>query len=225
MKNKQLSLKICNLKFSYENNKTILDIPLLEIEKGSKVFIHGPSGHGKSTLLNIISGVLPFKNGEVFVLKNNLKLLSPLKKDQLRGAKIGYIFQIFNLIPYLNIFENITLPCMINKNRSEGLDFKMQAHNLINKLGLEEIIYQSIQELSIGQQQRVAQGRALIGSPELVIADEPTSSLDELNTQYFMELLLSEWEEKKFTLIFVSHDERLKKYFDHIIDLKNINKA
>jgi len=219
------SINISNLKFGYTENKNIIDIEFLKIQKGEKVFIYGPSGHGKSTLLNLISGVLNFKEGEIEILGKSVKNLSVSRKDELRGSKIGYIFQIFNLIPYLNVTENVVLPCLINKSRSSNQDFYMQAEELIKKLNLFEHKDKNPTTLSIGQQQRVAQARALIGNPEIIIADEPTSSLDEKNTIEFMNLLLSEWEKRKFTLIFVSHDERLKKYFDRSLSLPEINKA
>ncbi|MBP9680736.1 MAG: ABC transporter ATP-binding protein [Bacteriovorax sp.] len=219
------SIQISNLKFSYSSQKNILDISSLQISEGEKVFIYGPSGYGKSTLLNIISGVLSYETGTVNVLGRDLNKISKSSRDKLRGSEIGYIFQIFNLIPYLNLKENIILPCLINKERSEHANFHDHADELISKLGLQGHLDRNVTDLSIGQQQRVAQARALIGNPKLLIADEPTSSLDEKNTTEFMNLLMSEWEKRKFTLVFVSHDERLKKYFDRTISLPEINKA
>ena len=218
---KAISLKQCL--FSYKsNNKLVINIDQLDIESGERVFLYGPSGHGKSTLLNLTSGVLKADKGEVNVLGQDLTTLSQSKRDHLRGEKIGYIFQIFNLIPYLTVKENIVLPCMINKKRANE-DFHKQAEELIDSLGLREHINKKVTDLSIGQQQRVAAARALIGNPEMIIADEPTSALDEKNTREFMELLMSVWEKKKFTLIFVSHDERLKSYFSRSISLPEIN--
>lgn len=219
------SIQISNLKFSYSSQKNILDISSLQISEGEKVFIYGPSGYGKSTLLNIISGVLSYETGTVNVLGRDLNKISKSSRDKLRGSEIGYIFQIFNLIPYLNLKENIILPCLINKERSEHAKFHDHADELISKLDLQGHLDRNVTDLSIGQQQRVAQARALIGNPKLLIADEPTSSLDEKNTTEFMNLLMSEWEKRKFTLVFVSHDERLKKYFDRTISLPEINKA
>ena len=195
----------------------------MEILSGEKVFLYGPSGHGKSTLLNILAGVLEVKTGYVEVLGTNLHDISQGARDRLRGENVGYIFQIFNLIPYLNIKENIVLPCLINKKRAEGSDFYAQADELIKTLGLTEYASRNVTDLSIGQQQRVAAARALIGNPKLIIADEPTSSLDEKNTSEFMNLLLSEWEKRKFTLVFVSHDSGLKKYFPRTISLPDIS--
>ena len=221
------TIQINNLEFSYGKKShptpIVLNIKELKIENGEKVFLYGPSGFGKSTLLNILAGVLEVEKGSVEVLGKNLHSISQSARDHLRGEEVGYIFQIFNLIPYLNIKENITLPCLINKKRAEGIDYNLQADELIKILGLTEHAHKNVTDLSIGQQQRVAAARALIGNPKLIIADEPTSSLDEKNTNEFMELLLSEWDKRKFTLVFVSHDTRLKSYFQKSISLPDIN--
>lgn len=218
---KAISLKKCL--FSYnQSHKLVINIDQLDIESGEKVFLYGPSGHGKSTLLNLTAGVLKANSGEVTVLGQDMTKLSQSKRDHLRGEKIGYIFQIFNLIPYLTVKENIVLPCVINKKRANE-DYDKQAEELIDSLGLREHINKKVTDLSIGQQQRVAAARALIGNPEMIIADEPTSALDEKNTREFMELLMNVWEKKKFTLVFVSHDERLKSYFSRSISLPEIN--
>ena len=218
------SILVKDLRFSYNSTPLVLSIDDLEIQTGEKVFMYGPSGHGKSTLLNILAGVLEIKSGKVEVLGKNLHEISQGARDHLRGKNVGYIFQIFNLIPYLNIKENIILPCLINKSRGEGIDFHAQADELIKTLGLADHLFKKVTDLSIGQQQRVAAARALIGNPKLIIADEPTSSLDEKNTGEFMNLLLSEWQKRKFTLVFVSHDTSLKKYFQKTISLPDINK-
>jgi putative ABC transport system ATP-binding protein len=218
------SIQIKDLKFSYKGSTPVLNIDKLVIEAGEKVFLFGPSGHGKSTLLNILAGVLEVESGQVEVLGSNLHDISQSARDHLRGEQVGYIFQIFNLIPYLNIKENIVLPCLINKKRAAGIDFDAQADELIETLGLSAHAQKNVTDLSIGQQQRVAAARALIGNPKMIIADEPTSSLDEKNTSEFMNLLLSEWEKRKFTLIFVSHDTNLSKYFPRTISLPDINK-
>ncbi len=218
---KAISIKNCLFSYNH-SDKLVIKIEQLDIEKGEKIFLYGPSGYGKSTLLNLISGVLKASSGVVSVLGLDLTTLAQSKRDYLRGEKIGYIFQIFNLIPYLTVKENIVLPCLINKKRAiKGYD--KQAEELIDSLGLREYINAKVTDLSIGQQQRVAAARALIGNPEMIIADEPTSALDDKNTREFMELLMSVWEKKKFTLIFVSHDERLKSYFSRAISLTEIN--
>ena len=217
-------INIQKLKFSYDGTNNVLDVKELQIDEAQKVFLYGPSGHGKSTLLNIIAGVLTPSSGEINILGNDFKNISQGKRDKIRGENIGYIFQNFNLIPYLNIKDNITLPCRINPRRAQSLDYEIQADEIIENLGLTEHVLKKVTDLSIGQQQRVAAARALIGNPKLVIADEPTSSLDEKNTEEFMKLLINECNRRKFTLLFVSHDSRLKQYFSRSLSLSEINK-
>ncbi|MGZ3788775.1 MAG: ATP-binding cassette domain-containing protein, partial [Bacteriovorax sp.] len=148
------SIRLKDLKFSYnQKNKQaplVLNIDELEINQGEKVFLFGPSGYGKSTLLNILAGVLEVTSGTVEVLGNDLHAISQTSRDHLRGENVGYIFQIFNLIPYLNIKENIVLPCLINKLRAEGVDFNAQADELIKTLGLTEHAHKKVTDLSIG---------------------------------------------------------------------------
>ncbi|MEM1001528.1 MAG: ATP-binding cassette domain-containing protein, partial [Bacteroidota bacterium] len=141
---------------------------------------------------------------------------------------IGYIFQMFNLLPYLSVVENVTLPCSFSKhrfNKVAGNDKKVddEAVRLLSKLGLSDskLLSKPVTELSLGQQQRVAACRALIGSPEILIADEPTSALDADAQESFLELLSEECSNNDITLIFVSHDERLSNGFDKIARLKN----
>ena len=215
----QYSLEFKNLKFSYKSSKnSILKIDSFQIMEGEKVFLYGPSGCGKSTLLNLVAGVLKPTEGSIRVLGHDFDRLASSKKDQIRGQKIGYIFQSFNLIPYLSVKENILLPLQMNKKKdSSGIT------SILKSLNIEELQDSEVINLSIGQQQRVAAARALVGDPHLVIADEPTSSLDKKNTLEFMELLLKKWEEKKFTLLFVSHDETLAKFFEKKVSLEELN--
>ncbi len=220
----QSSLEFKKLKFSYNsrNNekKPILEIDSFQVMKGEKVFLYGPSGCGKSTLLNLVAGVLKPTEGSIRVLGHDFDLLSSSKKDQIRGEKIGYIFQSFNLIPYLSVRENILLPLWMNKKEDSSKD---NLGGILKSLNIEELQDSEVINLSIGQQQRVAAARALVGDPQLVIADEPTSSLDKNNTLEFMNLLLKKWEEKKFTLLFVSHDETLADFFEKKISLEELN--
>ena len=149
-------------------------------------------------------------------------------KDKFRADHIGFIFQQFNLVPYLSVLENVTLPCHFSKSRqskSDNLD--AQALHLLNDLGMAEdkLLNKSVTELSVGQQQRVAAARALIGNPEIIIADEPTSALDSDARETFIELLFQECQQSNSTLLFVSHDRSLAKLFDRQIDLTAINRA
>jgi putative ABC transport system ATP-binding protein len=216
--------KLQNVSFSYVPGKKILHIPKLTIKKAEKLFIHGPSGSGKSTLLNLLAGVLGPNKGKIEVLGKPFEKMSLGSRDQFRGDHIGLVFQNFNLISYLSIRENIMLPWMASKYRRLKVDdIQKEVHHLADHLKLDSFLDQKASMLSIGQQQRVGVARALIGSPEIVIADEPTSSLDDQTTNQFLELLMEEQNRKKFTLVFVSHDGRLARHFDSNISLEQIN--
>ncbi|MCP4915094.1 MAG: ABC transporter ATP-binding protein [Oligoflexia bacterium] len=220
------TVELENIKFSYQNNVDVLNIESLEIVKGERVFIHGPSGSGKSTLLNLLAGVLTPSSGSLKVLDKKLNDLSVSERDKFRGDHIGFVFQSFNLIPYLTIKENISLPYRVSKiKRNKISDIEEETLKIAKHLKIDNFLDQKVSRLSIGQQQRVGVARALIGNPDIVIADEPTSSLDDEVTDSFMNLLLEKQKESGFTLIFVSHDKRLEKHFSKVISLSEINKA
>jgi len=222
------AVEIEQLSFSYRTSKVVLRVPALVIAKGERIFLHGPSGSGKTTLLGILAGVLKAQDGSVKILGQDLTRMSGPARDALRGAHIGYIFQMFNLIPYLNVLENITLPCRISPKRQERLNGRSredEAKILAGRLGIGQIVADNVVDLSVGQQQRVAAARALMGAPELIIADEPTSSLDEDHREGFLQLLFDQCREIGSTLIFVSHDRRMMPLFDRAISLSEINKV
>ena len=221
-----ISLK--QVHFSYTKGTPVLDIPSLEIDAGRRVFLHGPSGSGKTTLLSLISGILSPRQGEVHVLGHDLRKLTPSTRDTLRGNKIGYIFQGFNLIPYLNVEENIALPCKLHKERLQRFHsgtLGNEVQRIASRLDIHNKLNAPIQQLSTGQQQRVAIARAIIGSPPLVIADEPTSSLDNDRRDAFLALLTEVTIETRSTLLFVSHDLGLAKHFEQALSLPSINRC
>ncbi|AHE99680.1 methionine ABC transporter ATP-binding protein [Thioalkalivibrio paradoxus ARh 1] len=209
----------------------MLDIPALEIARGERVFIHGPSGSGKSTLLSLFGGVLLPEQGEIAVLGRSLGGLSASRRDALRADHLGFIFQQFNLIPYLDVQGNVTLPCRFSRLRQARArargGIEAEAQRLLQQLGLGDaaLAHRRPDELSVGQQQRVAAARALIGAPEILIADEPTSALDADRKEAFLELLLAECTALDTTLVFVSHDTALAGVFDRAIALAEINRA
>lgn len=222
------AVEIEQLSFSYRTSKVVLRVPALVIAKGERIFLHGPSGSGKTTLLGILAGVLRATEGRVTILGQDLARMSGPRRDALRGSHIGYIFQMFNLIPYLNVVENIILPCRISPERQRRLNGRSQqgeAKKLAERLGIGPIVNDNVVDLSVGQQQRVAAARALMGAPELIIADEPTSSLDEDHREGFLQLLFEQCREIGSTLIFVSHDRRMMPLFDRAISLSEINKV
>lgn len=222
------AIAIKNMKFKYPSVPTnVLDIAELTIRQGQSVFLAGPSGSGKTTLLGIITGILSSDEGSLEILGIKLADLSPSNRDRFRGAYLGYIFQMFNLIPYLTVSENIALPCYLNPERLARLksSLKDQIQYLASHLEISHLLHKPVLELSVGQQQRVAAARALIGQPPLVIADEPTSALDTDLRQKFIELLMAETKKNNQTLLFVSHDVSLKPLFETSLALPQINRA
>lgn len=201
-----------------------LDLPALHLAEGERVFLHGPSGSGKSTLLNLIAGVLTGYEGSLRVFGAELSSLSARQRDALRGDRIGFIFQQFNLLPFLSVLENVLMPCRVSAVRRDAVlaqeSLDACGKRLLAELGLDsELFDRSASRLSVGQQQRVAAARALIGRPGLIIADEPTSALDRDNCDSFLELLLSQCALHDTSVLFVSHDRELTKHFDRDVSL------
>jgi putative ABC transport system ATP-binding protein len=226
-------IQISSLQFAWKPGASnVLDIPSLEITQGERVFLQGSSGSGKSTLLSLVAGVSLMRNGELKVLGQDLRRLNAAVRDRFRANHIGIIFQMFNLIPYLSVVENVTLPCRFSPKRrvkvlQRASSLRQEAIRLLDHLDMADgdLLHRPVNELSVGQQQRVAAARALIGAPELVIADEPTSSLDADRRSAFIELLFRECDEAKATLVFVSHDAALRTPFDRSLDFNQINRA
>ena len=208
----------------------MLNIETLHIEQGERTFIEGPSGCGKSTLLSLLAGVVTPQQGTIRVNGCHLNALKGAARDRFRADHIGFIYQLFNLIPYLSVVENVTLPCRFSARRrrrasAQSNGFHAEALRLLKHLGMEgeTVLAKPVTALSVGQQQRVAAARALIGAPELLIADEPTSSLDADRREAFIQLLFNECNRDKTTVVFVSHDTRLESFFDRTIRLGDIN--
>jgi len=201
-----------------------VSIDALTLEAGEHLFVRGSSGSGKTTLLNLLAGIHVPTSGHLRLLGTDLGALSPSRRDQIRADHIGVVFQQFNLLPYLTTLENVTLSCaFLRRKQQRATDvgpIAETARSLLRSLNLDDELHRApVGKLSVGQQQRVAVARALIGGPELVIADEPTSALDADNRDRFLELLFSEVEAQRSTLIFVSHDPYLARRFDRTIEL------
>ena len=223
-----LAIDIRHLRFRYGGGPWVLDIPELTLERETRAFLFGPSGSGKTTLLGVLAGVLEANEGDVTVLGEDLTSLSGPQRDAFRAEHIGYVFQMFNLIPYLSVLDNITLPVRMHAGRRARLDgtgMKESAAQLAGHLHIGDLLKKPVTELSVGQQQRVAACRALIGAPELIVADEPTSSLDFDRREDFLELLFQECERAGATLVFVSHDRALEGMFSRTISLPDVNQA
>lgn len=220
-----MAIELLNVRFHYpeQPGKTVLNIPSWSLSAGEQAFVHGPSGSGKSTLLNLLSGLLRPSEGQVEILGQRLDQMTSRQRDRFRANHIGYVFQQFNLIPYLSAFDNILLASQFSQ-RKKAATLQAEIKALFSALNIAESDWQrATSSLSIGQQQRVAIARALINKPQLLIADEPSSSLDSDNRDAFMALLMSIAADNDITLVFVSHDLSLAPAFNRVESLNNIN--
>ena len=176
------AIQIEGLRFAWKGGDMVLDVPSFSLARGERLFLRGASGSGKSTLLGVIAGVLEADAGRVSVLGEDLSALSGAARDRMRADHLGVIFQMFNLVPYLSVIGNVTLPLKFSARRRQAVAGapEDEARRLLGRLGLTDarLLERRVSDLSVGQQQRVAAARAVIGGPEIVIADEPTSALD-----------------------------------------------
>ena len=219
-------IQLKNLFFNYHTDEDFsLNISHFSVATNSSLFVEGPSGCGKTTFLNLLTGLIKPIQGKIHILETDITQLNHVECDRFRADHFGIIFQLFNLIPYLSVRDNIILPCTFSsakKNKALAISssLKEEARRLCHDLDIDDTLMKKpIYQLSIGQQQRVAIARALIGQPEIIIADEPTSALDHDRKEQFMDLLLKECKKYKLGLIFVSHDMSLKSQFNQVYSL------
>ena len=207
-----------------QGEERVLEIPSWEVARSERVFLQGESGSGKSTLLSILSGMFVPSSGQVSVLGTELSALSTRERDRFRAGNIGFVFQQFNLIPYLSVLDNILLAAQFGE--IADVSSRARAEELLIKVNLEvELHGRPAGQLSIGQQQRVAIVRALINSPELLLVDEPTSALDHRNRDSFLNLLTEILDESGCAMVFVSHDPEIGNYFENKLTMLDLNKA
>ena len=212
-----------NLAYKFTDGLQI-KFPNLNAQVGEKILITGSSGSGKSTFLNLIAGAIKLQTGKLAFDGFNYETQKSFNIDKFRAEKIGYVFQTLNLIPFLSVFENITLSIKFSKKRAAKVNnVKDEVMRLLLSLGLEEnILEKKTSNLSIGQQQRVAVCRALLGNPKLFLADEPTSALDDESSKKFIKELFQTFNKKKQIIIIASHDLRLVNSFDRVINFNNV---
>ncbi len=213
-------LRVENLSKIYGKGETAtkaLDNVSFSVKKGEFVAIIGPSGSGKSTLLHILGGVDTPTSGKVFVENTDVYALDETKLAIFRRRQIGLIYQFYNLIPVLNVEENITLPLLLDGRKVD----KRQLDEIINTLGLTDRLSYLPNQLSGGQQQRVSIGRALVNNPALVLADEPTGNLDSKNSAEIIDLLKQSNKKYNQTLIVITHDERIALQADRVISIED----
>ncbi len=187
-----------------------------EASKGEVVLIMGPSGAGKSTFLTIAGSLQKPTSGQVLINGQDISKFSAKKSNQLRLTTIGFILQAYNLVPFLSVQEQFTL---VDKVKKQGNLKRTDLNNLLEQLGITNLIKKYPNELSGGQQQRVAIARALYANPEIVLADEPTASLDSQNVDEVGKLFKSLAKKRNKAVMLVTHDPRLEKYADHIYEM------
>jgi putative ABC transport system ATP-binding protein len=194
-----------------------LDDVSFSVQKGEFIAIIGPSGSGKSTLLHMLGGVDRPTGGKVFVQDTDMYTLNETQLAIFRRRQIGLIYQFFNLIPVLTVEENMTLPLLLDKQKVD----QQQLDSLVNTLNLQHRLNHLPNQLSGGQQQRVSIGRALIGNPAIMLADEPTGNLDSKNSSEIVDLLKMLNKTYQQTLIVITHDERIALQADRIISIED----
>ncbi len=214
------AVQLSSVTFSYPNSNAVFECNDWTLNHGEHVFLQGPSGSGKSTLLGLLSGILKPNSGDVCINGTQLRRLSQKQRDKFRAQNLGVVFQQFNLVPYLNTLENLQLATHFANSE---LDIEGHVKPMLEALKLDEsVLTQAISTLSIGQRQRVAIMRACVNTPKVLLVDEPTSALDSQASNGFMGLLLDLCKVNQSSLIFVSHDDSLGRYFERHEALSNI---
>jgi len=221
------ALSIRDAAFSWEGGFGI-EIAAFDLAVRERVLLLGPSGGGKSTFLNLVAGITTPSRGSIDVLGTDIARLRGSQVDRFRVDSFGIIFQMFNLLPWLSALDNVLVPLRFSTLRRSRAteprnDARGEAARLLGALGIDAALHgQRAGTLSVGQQQRVAAARALIGGPGIILADEPTSALDTANARAFLDLLGAELESAQAALLMVSHDETLADAFDRVVRLDEI---
>ncbi len=219
-------LQISDLQYHCGDDGFAIHIKSLHIARGEAILLLGESGSGKSTLLNLIAGVLPIQTGQIMLAGQDLAALSPTQMDSFRGQHIGLIYQTFNLMPWLSVRDNILLGAAFSKQRHARIseNRKQRVDDLLDHLNLSADLFANrrADRLSVGQQQRVAAARALLGQPDLILADEPSAALDDKNAKAFFELLCGGLNRDQQGLLVVSHDRRITSLFDRVIEMEHL---
>lgn len=222
MENEKQILQIEDLKFWYTGKEFQLEISNLKINKGSKVAILGKSGSGKTTLAHLISGILKPQSGLIRFMGQNISNLSDGERRAYRIKNIGFIFQEFELIEYLSVLDNLILPYKLNKSLSLNEETINRAKAIAGRIEIENKLHKYPNQLSGGERQRLATARALITSPALVIADEPTGNLDTQTANKVLNEIINQSSKSNSTLLMITHDPRLLESFDQVIDLNKL---
>ncbi|MGB6852420.1 MAG: ABC transporter ATP-binding protein [Thermoanaerobaculia bacterium] len=213
-------IRISDLRFRYPEGEFALHVPELVIEQGERVALIGPSGCGKTTLLHLIAGIRTPQSGSVSTNDVDLADLDDSQRRDFRIRNIGLVFQEFELLEYLDVFDNILLPYRINSSLSLTREVRERARGLAGQMGIADKLDRYANLLSQGERQRVAVCRALLAEPDLLLADEPTGNLDPTNKDRVLELFLESAEASGATLVTVTHDHDLLPRFERVIDFR-----
>ncbi|MBN5048752.1 ATP-binding cassette domain-containing protein [Stenotrophomonas maltophilia] len=225
--NEATIIDLQGVQFSYAD-RAVLDIAQLQVRAGSSVLLRGTSGSGKSTLLGLLAGILLPGRGSIRVAGHAVNTLGAAARDRFRADQLGVIFQQFNLLPFLSVRNNIALGVRFSPLRNARIDGGLDAEiaRLLRALQLDPaLMSRAAGTLSVGQQQRVAAARALIGRPAVLLADEPTSALDPDAATAFLQLMSAQCRAAGTTALVVSHDDRLQPLFDQVLSLGDLNRA
>ncbi|MFT5466003.1 MAG: putative ABC transport system ATP-binding protein [Verrucomicrobiales bacterium] len=215
-------IQLRDLRFRYETERFELRVDSLEIGEAEQVAIVGPSGCGKTTLLRLIAGILRAAAGEISVLGKDISKLNEKRARAFRIGNIGLVFQEFELLDYLSARGNILLPYRVSNELKMDAETPARVEQLAQETGIADLLEAYPRQLSQGERQRVAICRALVGGPKLILADEPTGSLDPDNQQKIVDLLIAQAEKHKAALVMVTHDHALLSNFQRTIDLRDI---
>ena len=213
-----MKLRLEGVEFGYVPGQCLFRIPGLDIEAGASVGIVGPSGIGKTSFLKTLSGICATRCGSILLGDVDMCRLGEAQRRRFRNERIGLVFQDFRLLDYLSVRDNMLLPSFIGVGATSRQAVADRVDGLIQTLGLTDRFHAAPRELSQGEQQRVAIGRALLTRPQLVLADEPTGNLDERNKERVRDLLVAYGRDHGATVVMVTHDPQLLTSFDRVID-------
>jgi len=215
-------IEINDLTFEYPGSDFRFNLNSLNIKSGESVALIGPSGYGKTTLLNLLSGILEPIKGTIHLNGTEVTKLADSQRRNFRITNIGFVFQNFELIEYLNVLDNIILSYRINPSLSMNREVIDRAETISEQLGLGDKLKRNVGKLSQGEMQRVAICRAILNNPKIILADEPTGNLDPQNKEKIMEILFDYSSRENATLITVTHDHSLLKGFDEVLDMQQL---
>jgi putative ABC transport system ATP-binding protein len=216
-------IELSKINFEYKQSDFRLQFDSIKADSKKAVALIGPSGCGKTTLMSLISGILAPQSGEIVINNAEINNLPDKQRRLFRIQNIGFVFQDFALLEYLNLYENILHPYRINSALTLDASVKKRANDLAEKVGISRRLKNYPGQTSVGEQQRAAIARALLNEPAVILADEPTGNLDPKNKKAILEILLQYVREHEATLLVATHDYELLEYFDETIDFKTLS--